>query len=464
MSLKYRHTFSLAMCAIAASTSLVACSSASEPATEGASSSGMENTSGSAPSGQNEQDRQFDTGPYRTTPHSGWTMDDRLGAVSETNAIAQNTLLPYEVDANLKKGRAPQRQTAYAFFTMLFDKPTQEALAELEPNFLTGFANGGKTENGDKTVDNGIYRFVDAASAQRAVDIISQRQYPTGTTFPLRGDEEQLSPLEIPGHPEAVGKASPRLNSANAAIAHNEFVIFTSASNKLPLPTQSGEHAQTSSEGHQWMAQYFGAFFGKQIPLLDTIPTKKTEQGFGKSDEWPPLDPDGMLKYTVMPPDEVDRVGPHPAATNSRMMAGNYVDQKQLLSALDQANVVASAQGETMLFRTKNQPSAELLRASMNVIDATGAPQEYDEPQGLPGTTCYTAPTERGNVHTCHLVEGNYFATASVREPSPALDETPEVGGKETAAGQTEDVDPRKRLSQIMAAQYVLLKDAPKSS
>lgn len=456
MSFKNRSALALALCTIATTTSLVACSTESEEPTNSA----MESVSDSASAEQKE----FDTGEYRTTPHPGWTMDDKLGPISETNMIGQNTLLPYEVDENFPKGRATNREADFNFFTMRFDKPTQEALEELRTSFLTGYAHGGKTENGDKLVENVVYRFVDAESAQKAVDLVEKSKYSSGTVFPLRGDEEELSPLEIPGHEDAVGKISPSQGIAKAVVAHNEFVVLSAVSNELKFDMTGESDVQPGEEDQEWMPTYIGAFLDKQIPLLDTIPTKKTEQGFGLSDQWQPMDPDDILKYVVMAPEGVDRVGPTPAATNNRMMAGNFTSQKELLAALEQANVEASAQGETVLFRTKNEASAELLRASMNVIDATGTAEEYDEPQGLPGTQCHTFPTERGDVHSCTLVDGNYFATASVQEPNPALDQTPEVGGKETTAENEKDIDPRTKLSQIMAAQYALLKDAPKHS
>ncbi|MGV0432215.1 DUF7373 family lipoprotein [Corynebacterium sp. 20_84] len=457
---KNRSVLALALCTIATTTSLVACSAESEEPAQSA----METVGDSAGAEQGDQDGQFDTGEYRTTPHPGWTMDDKLGPISETNMIGQNTLLPYEVDEDFPKGRATNRETDFDFFTMRFDKPTQEALEELRTSFLTGYAHGGKTENGDKLVENVVYRFVDAESAKKAVNLIEQSKYSSGTVFPLTGDEEELSPLEIPGHADAVGKIAPSRGSAKAVTAHNEFVILTSASHELNFDPSGEADPQAFEEKNQWMAPYMGAFIDKQIPLLDTLPTKKTEQGFGMSDQWQPMDPDDILKYVVMAPEGVDRVGPPPAATNNRMMAGNFSDQKHILTALDQSRVEASAQGETVLFRTKNEASAELLRASMNVIDATGTAEEYDEPQGLPGTKCHTFPTERGDVHSCTLVDGNYFAAASVKEADPTLDQSPEVGGKETTAEDKNDVDPRTKLSQIMAAQHALLKDAPKHS
>lgn len=403
---------------------------------------------------------QYDTGSYRTEPHPGWTMDDKLGEIVETHMIAENTLLPYEVDGHFTQGDGKQNLGDIFFLQAQFQEPVSGALKAVEPNFLTGYSYGGSTEKKDRSVTNAVYRFTDADSARQAADIIAVETPNIEPEVSMTGEEQKDFPIEIPGYPDAVAHNNPSYASTSAVVVHNEFLVYSFATNEFDFEDPDSFEETTAPEAQEWMPGYISAFFDKQIPLLDTIPTKKTEQGYGMSDQWPEMDPDNILKYVVMAPEDVEREGPPPSATNNRFMASNYRNQKDFLETLDRVKPLAMAQGESMLFRTKNKPDAELLRASFLATDVTGEEEEYEEPQGLPGTTCYTNPVEHGKVYYCYLVHENYFATASVHDVQLVLEMTPEVGGKETEA-EEEKIDPRKKLSQIMAAQYALLKDAP---
>lgn len=449
-----KKTLHMTIAALASAALLVGCSNA-----DGNNEPAAEQTVGQADS-QNTQEAEptFDTGAYTAEPHKGWpSLPDDVGPVSEIARITDNTLLPYEVDKSFSKGAGAERQYNLDGLALFLPESMSAKLKPFASNYVHGFSRAATTENGDKEAGHYVLRFTDAETAQKAADEVMTGYLESGDNYLVMnapengGTEEQL-----PGQAQAKAVRSTDGQLLNAAVAHNEYVVLAYAGN-----TKEAEASDSSApQDAEWQADYLSQLFTKQIPLLDTIPTKKTEAGFGMSDDWPAIDPDDILKYALLAPkdDSLPFMGGIPASVTPRAMAGQYEGVSAMLTAIDQAGVEAMADSEFKLFRAKNPESAQLLLATMRAFNADGEVKKWDEPQGVPGTECGTKfNSSIGKTHFCHLIYENYFATAEIFEGDSKEDE---VGGKTTEAPA---VDPKKQLSQAVAAQYLILKQAPTS-
>lgn len=439
-----------------------------DPAQDGAQASS--NTVGSG--GQAE----YDTGAYRTEPLPGWSeTSDQDGPVVEMARIADNTVLPFEVDEDFTESTRVEYYDAVGKFA--FDLPQEglDRLKAIDSKFLVGYGTTAAAENG-RVATNTVVRYVDPQGAKAAAEALMQTFITEGPEKILEGDADQPGFLiEVPQLPTA--QAARSQNGAQFALVdtHNEYLMFT----RSWLTTDSSEQqldddafataspaadapveVAVTPELMQWQVDYATGFVEKQTPLLDTIPAKKTEAGFGTSGTWPEVDPDDILRFTLASPtdDSVPRTYSFASAMGKRQMAGNYASVPEMLTVLDQAGVEAMAQNQTRLFRAKNKESAELLAATLGALRADGEVEYWDEPQGVPGVTCSTTfENEFSSTHVCNLVYENYFATAAVSETDYSRGEE-RVGdsGKEAPK-----VDPKTQLSQAMAAQYLILQQAP---
>lgn len=404
------------------------------------------------------ENASFDTGTYRSEPHSGWPRDDaKIGQITELTKIGSATLLPYEVDERFSHGGAAIRQSNWDALGVGFPDVAYDALQGLAGSFLDGFTRLGLTETGNEKAELSLLRFTDAESAQRAVTLFHETMLEQGGKEPS-GERYGLEPVDIPGQPGALATLDPRTGTLRSAFAVDEFVLYTVTSNIGGINSDAPGDADAALPQEDWMPQFHADFLTKQTPLIATIATHKTPEGFGKSDQWPEADPDDLLRFAVMPADNTQKSGRMPAWANERMMAGNYSNVGERFVMFEQADILAMAQAETLLYRTANQKQAELLRATLAAEEAESEREEYTDPQGVPGTTCFREPTHGGVHYACTLVYENYFAEAFVSEIEAA---TPDVGAKPSAE-ETPAPDAKTQLSQMMAAQYLLLQHAPK--
>lgn len=392
---------------------------------------------------------QYDTGSYKTQPAQGWNeTSDQDGPTVEMARIADNTLLPYEVDAALKTATRVEYYDTPGKFAFDLNEGPITALRELGSAFRIGYGVFAEADDG-RNASNIVIRFEDPEAAKVASDAIEKSFLTEGRSAPDEaGNSQPDQPVDIPGHPDAHATLSSDGRTLSMLEIHNEYLMLVTAESD----------AETLDEG--WQASYVAGFVDRQKPLLDTIPTKKTPAGYGFSNEWPPVDPDDILRFTLAHPtgeDEAETFS-FTGAMNKRQMAGNYSDAPKMLNAIDQANVEAMAQNQTRLFRTKNRESAELIAATMKAARADGEVEFWDHPEGVPGVTCSTEfVDDMRTSYSCGLVYENYFATATIEETDFSAPGETRVGDSE----QTTQTDPKKQLAQAMAAQYLILTQAP---
>ena len=413
---------------------------------------------------------QYDTGAYRSEPPAGWSeTTDQDGPTVEMTNIANNTVLPYEVDKDFTESTRVEYFDHLGKFAFDLPKEGLDRLRAIEPKFLLGYGTTAAAEDG-RVASNIVVRFVDPEGAKAAADALVETFTTEGPEKVLESDPNQPGFLiEVPQLSGAQAVRSQNGTAFDLVSTHNEYLIFTTSWLTTDSPEQLLDDAPltngpvevvVSPELMQWQVEYATDFIEKQTPLLDTIPTKKTTAGYGSSDTWPAVDPDDILRFTLASPtdDATQRTYSFTGAMNKRQMAGNYSSVPQMLNALDQAGVEAMAQNQTRLFRTKNKESAELLGATLSALRSDGEIEYWDEPQSVPGTKCSTTfENEFSTIYACDLVYENYFATATISATDYSHGEQ-RVGEDSENASK---VDPKTQLSQAMAAQYLILQQAP---
>lgn len=400
---------------------------------------------------------QFDTGSYKTDPIQPWSeTSDHDGPAVEMALIANNTLLPYEVDPDLTAGS--RKELVWAPNKLAFDLTPSAVnrLKQLGSRFLRGVEYRGETSNASRSAANFVLRFEDEASAQEAADMMMDVWLTEGTfKFSDSDPDTPGTEEDVPGRPNARGLRSAEGDTLDVVEVHNEYLLWSEMMNAMPTSNpgaRESPQAHNSPEETAWQGDYARKFAEKQIPILDTLPTKKTDAGYGMSDSWQPVDPDDILRFAVAGPkdESVKRIGVFAASDSPRAMAANYADTRTMLNAIDQAGVEAMAQNETNLFRAKNPEAAQLLLATRRSINADQEIEKWDHPQGVPGAECVTSYNSVvGKYHSCYLAYENYYAEATGYEPSTA-----DVGGANAA-------DVKNQVQQAIAAQYLILQQAP---
>ena len=399
----------------------------------------------------------FDTGPYRAEPHSGWPEEARenVGPIVETTLIGQNTLLPYEIDELFAKGRAPQREESFKVFKIGFADQIKDDLDQLEPTYLTGYTQMAQTKEKDRRAENSVYRFVSPDAAKDAAKVIHEAWLAEGGTN--YGDDSTygLEEVEVPGPEGILATKDTEQQVLHVLYPKDEFLYVLYLTNEIF--DENFERKEFADDSLDWAFEYAGEYVEKQAPLIDALPTHKTPEGFGKTDDWYEVDPDDILRFTVFAPEGVQRVGAVPSTMNARMAASIYHETPEVLRMFDNAQVEAAAVTETVLFRASNSSHADLIQATFRAIDSNiedaPAPQPYDEPQGIPGTECYSQARGKDTLRFCYLRYENYFAHANVMEYARNDDAV--------TTDEQQEEDPEQKLSQIIAAQYEILKHAP---
>lgn len=413
---------------------------------------------------------QYDIGAYKSDPLPGWgETSDQDGPTVEMTNIANSTVLPFEVDKDFTESTRVEYYDHLSKFALDLPQEGLDRLRAIESKFLLGYGATAAAEDG-RVASNIVVRFVDPEGAKAAADALVETFLTEGPEKALESDPDQPGfIIEVPQLPDAQAVRAQNGTEFDLVSTHNEYLMLT----KTWLTTDSPEQlldSDPSAEGPvevavspelmQWQVDYASGFVDKQTPLLDTISTKKTEAGYGTSNTWPAVDPDDILRFALASPtdDATPRIYSFTGAMNKRQMAGNYASVPQMLNVLDQSGVEAMAQNQTRLFRAKNKESAELLAATLSALRSDGEIEYWDDPQGVPGTKCSTTfADEFSTIYACDLVYENYFATATISETDYSRGEQ-RVGDND---GDAPKVDPKTQLSQAMAAQYLILQQAP---
>lgn len=417
------------------------CSDAGDGAGENADSVGAAGTE------TTEAEKDLDTGDYDTTFYAplGEITDPESGEIVESTEILKNLLLPSEVNKDFDEVVWHILES-----TSSLERVESKALNDHAQQFQSGVNHRSRSTEDNRQFDVVVYRFdspetAGEVQAAYADEIRTEDDY--YGPFTDRPVEALQDTVALENHPEPIEPGSSihaELQSKTLS-THNEFLIETT----LSAPEE------ISDEDIDFVSEYLRA----QAPLLDAVPTHRTEAGFGRLDNWAELDPDDVVRYALHPVRGSDESQYYPANMNARTFAMeiglNYVKTKDAFRAFDVESVGSWL---TNVVRTKDEAGAEKLRDFLDEENSVNEPTSYEEPQAVPGTTCseYIDASAK-KTYSCVMVHGRYVAHSSI-------DEYPESNG-ETAVNRDDaaadgKVDAKTRLSQRMAAQYELFEDA----
>ncbi|KGF22708.1 DUF7373 family lipoprotein [Corynebacterium tuscaniense] len=404
-------------------------------------------------------DSPYDTGSYSAEPHQGWPENlwEPLGPVTEPNLVAAHTLLPYEVDGAFSRGRNPLRSDSFADFKATMPDQVAVKLDHLELEWLGGYTQEAVDPVENRGAKNSVHRFESPEDAQEASHLMHEAYLADGGTDYVGGGNYPLENVNIAGHPEILAvKDEPQQEQIAIATKDEYLMVATTHNAKLDENSAVIPH---DPEAMGWMGGYGRGFVDKQGELIDGMRSHKTSKGYGYTNEWLPLDPDDILRYALMPPQEGQSVGTTPLPLNARLTAGRFVDTTAVLKLYESSDIEAAGVAETILLRASTPEQAERIQAGFTSIDAKPGHFEtlepYNDPQNVPGTSCYFSPQARSTYYFCYLRHENYLAYASYLAHDPAA--------SEPAAGE-QNVDGKMKLSQMVAAQYLILQEVPTNS
>lgn len=427
------HTLTRAFSVVAATSLTVGLAACSDDNEEDV----TEETTSSSEAPTTEAEPTFETGGYRGEPAKGWPdpLDDDLGKISASYELADNVLLPMEIDDKLYHSSIGGQVIKLEHASRIFNDAVGEAIKPMSENYLYGFQSSAHDNAPTKrNATHMVLRFNNPDAAQEVAEAIRSTALTQGTTLTFDDQTFPEQPYYIEGLPESMTTTvtTETRKEVHTLTTHNEYLIITS----------TGDGGEKFAES-DWHDEYHTDYVEEQITLLDGIKAKKTKDGFGEADQWPSLDPDNILRLTI-PPEEGEEFLGSVGAFGTRYSASQFTDAKTAWSTLEQAGVERTGWNITQLYRTKNAEAPQVIQSWMRSSAAEGEITDYEEPQGVPNTKCHSSDQESYVEYTCFLIFDNYLAYSST----------------EDYYDKPEDDDAKERLSHRMAAQYLSLKKA----
>lgn len=380
--------------------------------------------------------QQFDTGDYKTEPATvTGEVDEQLANTLAVSDLAEYVPLPFEIDPVVSEGRGSQLIFgAKSMAISLSD--TQVTILE-DNGLLYGYQNNAKspTEKATDTgfsVNHAVLRFKDPQTAENAANALHQEAITAGQKT-LEGEPPiPQSAVEIEGVPQA------RVYATNWDF--EDTISYTSFTPQAEYLIYTWAKAPKSEE--QWNANFVKQAYDKQLPLLLQYPSVKTSEGYGATTEFPQLDPGNILIYAVphLEGEQNQRI----ARLGPRGVSALFKATESVYNSLVEAGSQYNAQRASIVFRAENEFGAQAILNNMLSKEHSNGAKPYDEPQGVPDTTCVSEDTTSGATFACYVVNGRYVA---------------EMSAFAKADEQDQEIK-KKELSQRAAAQYLIFQKA----
>lgn len=354
----------------------------------------------------------LDTGVYSTAPRD-FPVNEETSLLAEATSYGEYLLMPYEVDTAFREGKHSGITVDPSLLDLVTSKPERDVVAALD-TYLAGASYRGWDDDAERGARNAFFRFVSPEAARQAASAMAEAR---------RADPSSPGEtVEVPAYPEA--SAVRTRFEVTVAYPYEDFVLY--AQMNVAPDIMGGTEPDLS-----WAVDYAEAFIGKQLPLLTEMPLWDTML---------PLDPEGLLGYTVAAP-EGRRNYVVPSEVSARQFSARYEDPNATQEELEALGVDVVAQSYTTIFRTRNASAAvEMVETYANTSGTDFT--VYTEPQGLPSAVCRTLDTRYSIVYQCLMSNGRYVARAEIRD----------------YYDNRNDDDARLELSRLMAAQFILLK------
>jgi hypothetical protein len=315
--------------------------------------------------------------PIAPRPPLGKVSSPYQGRILEGDRLANNVVLPYEVDPSLLKPVTVGTftiQDAQSMGGVIL--PNNVAAAAGAHNFIVGFSTDRQTNDGPyKQLQNMVLMFPDApAAVAAAADMAAQNTKPAQLD-PDAAPPPPPQPVAIPRHPESIASTSPEDHfgtptiSASAFSAHNQYVL-------VQIVLAPDIDAATN---------IVAVTLDKQTSLIDRFQPAAPSQ-YGDL----PADPTGLLARTLPP--AADNVSINQNAVYETRAALHFADDPPTVAAAFQsAGVRSIAISQTTVYEALDPPGAQQLATTLAAV--TTRVEDYDPKaegiSGYPGAACY---------------------------------------------------------------------------
>ncbi|MFC4377488.1 hypothetical protein ACFO5K_25740 [Nocardia halotolerans] len=278
-----------------------------------------------------------------------------------------------EALANANKPTLERNQMMFGFASSSTDKEPDEP---------------GKVPPGATFATVTVMQFPDDETAKRAAAEIEE------TDFAVAADQNER--VSVPKYSAAHSHWRPGVATIGSTLAYGQYVV------NLYLGTPEAELGALTALAEK--------AYDAQLPLLDRIPALSPAEML-----FLPNDPDEMLRRTLNP----DGLGaPDLGRQASMTLRGflhkvrprGYWDSVMTEAGVDRFSLSMSMSSATMLFRSRDDESAEKL---LSQILERVYPTEAPPPSGLPGARCGEDPDDdyKTDRFRCAVMYRQYVAT-----------------------------------------------------
>jgi hypothetical protein len=311
----------------------------------------------------------LDTGPYPTRARKplGTAGSSSRGRILEGQRMANDVVMPYEVDPTLRRA-IPQSTSTLDSAREL---PASLGGAAAAHGFLVGFSTGRRSVSpGGEVLINIVLRFPDpGAAVQAAADMAA-----------TEGSGQPRTPADvvpIPDHPTAIGFRSGTGTAAGVTsfAPHGSYVFY--------------DYAQ-SGDGPDSAAALIGKVIALQQPRIDqfspTDPSKFAEI---------PIDSTGLLVRTL--PLTADSASPDGAVYFPRA-ALHFQDEPDVAAAtFDAAGVQAVAVSRTRIYQAGDAAGAARVADTLAGDARDNGYRPAGAVPGLPSARCFDGSRDPGS-------------------------------------------------------------------
>ncbi len=360
----------------------------------------------------------LDPGNYPTKPRPplGTAGTAPRGGILESHRMADYVTLPFQVNRELSVQSVLGTgiiQNAAATIRA-FDPPIPDGA---DHHFVAGFTASGKTPGGGLrlSLQNTVLRYASPADADAAVtDMTNHAARITPKFFDTAVD---TTPVGIPGRPDTRA-----VTFGYQLTGAHEVIAFTAHG-----PYLLGQVVISATDVDE-AVKLVADTLAQQQPLIDTFDATPLDKLADL-----PVDPDGLLARTELPPPEQQVVSL--GLYGAHGMLAFDSDPLNTESLFDKTAMDVAARSGTQIYRTRDGAAARQL---LEGFDASMAKQGWPPAggiTGLPDARCRRSPSANSSVvptvFYCLLPVDRYLVEAST--------------GQEEA------------LHQLVSAQYLML-------
>ena len=312
----------------------------------------------------------LDVGNYPTVPRAalGEAPTENMGTILEGHRLANNTVVPTDVDPTLTKVSAMNILTMQLSRGISVDLPDPAQSIVSAHHLLAGFSTARHSPDKKRSMINLVLRFPDPAAAADTAKQLS----------PLGFDGlPPTRPFGIPRHPDALARAYTSPDGAGmnggevveAYLPHGPYLLYGWM--RVPGPTEES-------------ANLVAALFDKQVALIDTFVATDPAQIAHL-----PMDPFGFLNR-VIPADGDAAKSVNIGGLGPQAALHFQDDVIQATKDFDTAGVDAVGDLKTTVYRARDAAgAATMVESAQRWAAARPGAQAIDPPPGLPFAKCF---------------------------------------------------------------------------